>query len=56
MRPVGSVFLLRAASDVSQQSNPSMAVSCIRNDKLPNVVRAQKMNSIIIMLFFFIIK
>ena len=27
MRPVGSVFLLRAAPDVAQQSNPSMAVS-----------------------------
>ena len=25
--PVGSVFLLRAAPDVAQQSNPSMAVS-----------------------------
>ena len=27
MCPVGSVFLLRAAPDVAQQSNPSMAVS-----------------------------
>ena len=27
MRPFGSVFLLRAAPDVTQQSNPSMAVS-----------------------------
>ena len=27
MRPVGSVFLLRAAPDVAQQSIPSMAVS-----------------------------
>ena len=27
MRPVGSVFLLRAAPDAAQQSNPSMAVS-----------------------------
>ena len=27
MHPVGSAFLLRAASDVAQQSNPSMAVS-----------------------------
>ena len=27
MRPVGSVFLLRAAPGVAQQSNPSMAVS-----------------------------
>ena len=27
MRPVGSVFLLRAAPDVAKQSNPGMAVS-----------------------------
>ena len=27
MRPVGSVFLLRAAPDVVQQFNPSMTVS-----------------------------
>ena len=27
MCPVGSVFLLRAAPDVAQQSNPNMAVS-----------------------------
>ena len=27
VRPVGSVFLLRAAPDVAQQSNPIMAVS-----------------------------
>ena len=27
MRPVGSVFLLRAAPDAAQQSNPSMAIS-----------------------------
>ena len=27
VRPVGSVFLLRATPDVAQQSNPSMAVA-----------------------------